>query len=407
MTVNSLESILDASKEGKVFSTDTVKMDRRSFLRLGVLSLGASLVGCREETYNLVYGFSENTDDLRGLQFMIGDTLNARSSLHVLPTHDPVHHDHVLLHDVRRPKIKVLELAVTYLSILQQAGYLGPSLRPQDIILESDSFDEPPSNNPVPQRNNPTFIRESAPALLSERKRHVFRLITRAIDQHQREGMAITQDYAPLIMSLVQKESNFGAELRSVRNGTFGTISRAGAVGYMQLMPFNVPQGQPAIQKRPGEQNSVYARRLIDYAHGRSLEELAHEDVRFDPYQGVYYGIRELMGYLHGSFRPGTHTYRSYSGAGGILGTERPIGHATDSFTLTIAEGDNLAYSLVAYNAGGPRAMGLIVRHKKSNSTAWLDALSAGSSFEQDRARYAKDIMGWIGGYRAAIPSLR
>jgi hypothetical protein len=385
-------------------------LSRRDMLRvLGLGAMGAALGGCAApKRYDLVYGFGDE-NDLDSLKDIVADALNEGESLRIVRTGDG---EYALIHDLDLSEAKAKELAHLYTGYLRDVRLLERGQRV--VVVESGTLERRHRTEaPTPSETPPDRVDVPiSAATMNDRKRRVLAFIERAIDQHRREGMRITRDYAPFFMALVQHESNFSAELidtHGIGTGTYGEISTAGAVGYTQLMPFNVPDGQQVIAMRRGESNGQYARRLREFCRGKSLDELRRLDVRFDPYKNVYYGIAELMGYHLGQFSVGTHTY--YIPRGSWTGRELRSGQslpasASASHTIRVKDvRDSLQYSTSAYNRGVYGAMGTIVSARVTDSDQYLAHMR--SRGRTAHVNYVTKIMRDTERYRLAIPGLR
>ncbi|MBI4150455.1 lytic transglycosylase domain-containing protein [Candidatus Woesearchaeota archaeon] len=392
------------------------KPTRRDMLRFGLGAFGtlafAALPSCTflEKQYDLVYGFSNDPEDLYNLKEILGSLLNIDKNLKIIRTGKG---DYALIHDIDRSKNKAEELANLYTVILREHKFLGPA--DHAVVIESGLLEREVEE--VPERREVPFGLET----MTARKRRALHLMVRAVDQLISEHFLVARDHIPLFMAMTEAESSFSAELirtDGFGEGSFGDISYAGAVGYMQLMPTSVPKElvirREDLRLSPTVSNTEYARALVEFCRNKPLDELRKIDVRFDPYKNIYYGIREIMELLNGKFRPGGHTYYSYpaiiNGKQRTLGAEwnpeKPPRNYVKRHTVNITPLDSRIYSLAGYNWGAYATMGFITRHNITSGEQFLDTLEDSSTIGTRIVHYIRKIVRRTEDYQRLIPQL-
>lgn len=359
---------------------------RRETLGWGAATLAAAALvpagGCvsgNTGPYDLVYGFSNDREDMENLQRIISGILNLDGNLKVVRTKEG---DYALIHDVDVPQAKAEELARLYTGFLRDSRLFDSSQHA--VVIQSGILEE---RVRVPERKEVPFVTKN----LAERKQRVLRFMKRAVDQLIDEGFPVSYNDIPFFMAITEAESSFSAELireRGFSEGSLGDISYAGAVGYMQLMPSSVPDDALAIRKRDlglstSATNREYATALVEFCRGKSLDQLRARDIRFDPYLNIYWGIQEIMGLRNKEFEVGRHKYYSYwitsRGQQRLVGAEwndsNPPEEYKGTHRVTVSPEDSIIYSLSGYNWGAPATMGFIVRHKIRNNEQFLRRL--------------------------------
>lgn len=373
-----LETFLDRL----VVVLESASGTRREALGWGAALAATALIpatGCvsgNTRPYDLVYGFSKDSEDMENLKGIIGGILNLDGNLRVVHTKEG---DYALVHDIDVPREKAEELAQLYTSFLRDSRLFNSSQHA--VVIQSGVLEE---RVRVPERKEAPFPATN----LAERKQRVLELMKQAVDQLMDKGFPVSYSDIPFFMAITEAESSFSAELiraRGFSEGSFGDISYAGAVGYMQLMPSSVPDDARVIRKRdlglePSTTNKEYASALAEFCRGKSLDELRERDIRFDPYLNIYWGIQEIMGLRNNEFEPGKHRYYSYwitsRGKQRLVGanwnSDNPPADYEGTHRVTVSPEDNVIYSLSGYNWGAPATMGFIVRHKIKNSKQFL-----------------------------------